>query len=121
MGQNVNYNKLNSNSIKRSSPTINVTWEGSLYDVTDFAARHPGGQEILEKYNGQDVETVMRDPAIHQHSKAAYSILKKYLVEAVSHHASRDKDLNQVSWFFSSLTQFSVCIHIDQIFVCNRN
>lgn len=53
---------------------------GNVYDVTEFADRHPGGRELLEKHSMEDVERSMQDPASHVHSKAAYSILDKYFV-----------------------------------------
>ncbi|GFO49289.1 cytochrome b5-like protein [Plakobranchus ocellatus] len=88
MGQNINNNNnINSSSSSSSSSNnamppsrIRLTRGGCLYDVTDFAVRHPGGRELLEKHNGQDIETVMQDPASHIHSKAAYTILEKYRV-----------------------------------------
>ncbi|KAL8613853.1 hypothetical protein ACOMHN_032843 [Nucella lapillus] len=59
-----------------------VTYSGSVYDVTDFADRHPGGKEWLKKYCGEDVTEVMRCATPHRHSSAAYSILAKYRVVA---------------------------------------
>ena len=58
-----------------------VLHSGKVYDVTDFADRHPGGKEWLEKYAGQDVTRVMQELSPHKHSKAAYSILEKYRVK----------------------------------------
>lgn len=55
-----------------------------MYDVSSFATRHPGGREVLEKYNGQDVEKIMQDSGVHLHSKAAYTILEKYLIGPVN-------------------------------------
>ena len=59
---------------------IHVTRHGKVYDITDFASRHPGGKDILLKHLGQDVDEVMKNSEIHNHSKAAYSILDKYYI-----------------------------------------
>ena len=59
---------------------IHVTRGGNVYDVTDFAKRHPGGRELLLKHNGQDIEDIMQSQDSHVHSKAAYTILDKYYV-----------------------------------------
>lgn len=53
---------------------------GKIYDVTDFAEKHPGGREVLEKHVGKDVTQVMRTDDIHKHSQAAYNILDRYYI-----------------------------------------
>lgn len=53
---------------------------GKIYDVTDFAERHPGGQKLLDNYVGQDVTKVMNSSELHKHSPAALKILDKYYV-----------------------------------------
>ena len=64
--------------------TVYVTYSGILYDVTDFKDRHPGGKKLLEQYNGHDVTQLMKDSSVHQHSPAAYSILRKYRITNTS-------------------------------------
>ncbi|XP_048754990.2 fatty acid 2-hydroxylase-like isoform X2 [Ostrea edulis] len=54
--------------------------ENQVYDVTEFADRHPGGREYLAKQVGNDVTQQMKNETPHQHSLAAYTILKKYCV-----------------------------------------
>ncbi|KAK7115010.1 fatty acid 2-hydroxylase-like [Littorina saxatilis] len=61
-----------------------VIHSGNVYDVTDFADRHPGGKEWLEKYVGQDVTRIMEDQSPHKHTKAAFGIMAKYRVDDVS-------------------------------------
>ncbi|RUS78581.1 hypothetical protein EGW08_013649 [Elysia chlorotica] len=79
--KNPNYNNnYNEKKSSRSCPRITLRWEGRLYDVTDFAGRHPGGRHVLERHSGQSVDSLMQDPAFHVHSRAAYAILDKYLV-----------------------------------------
>ena len=65
----------------RMSTRIMVKRHDRLYDVTEFAIRHPGGRKLLEKHNGKDVEAAMQDPTLHMHSKSAYDMLAKYLVQ----------------------------------------
>lgn len=63
-----------------------VLHSGSVYDVTDFSDRHPGGKEWLVKYSGHDVTRLMQEQSPHKHTKAAYNILKKYRVLDVDEH-----------------------------------
>ncbi|CAL1536525.1 unnamed protein product, partial [Lymnaea stagnalis] len=71
---------------------IRVIRGSSVYDVTEFADRHPGGREIIEKHNGQDVESVMQSALSHVHSKAAYSILERYSIVAEKPDANRKEN-----------------------------
>lgn len=59
---------------------IIILSEGKVYDVTDFADRHPGGREHLVKQVGNDVTQQMESETPHHHSLAAYTILKKYCI-----------------------------------------
>ncbi|CAG5121853.1 unnamed protein product, partial [Candidula unifasciata] len=61
-------------------PRLRVVVGGKIYDVTEFADRHPGGREVLEKHNGQNVEEAMQNPAVHGHTKSAFVLLEKYFV-----------------------------------------
>ena len=61
----------------RTKESLWVIQGSDIYDVTDFAGRHPGGMEIILQHGGQDVTAVMQDYRFHQHSGAAYLILKK--------------------------------------------
>lgn len=53
---------------------------GNVYDVTDFASRHPGGKDWVTKYSGCDVTEIMQQSSPHRHTKAAYSIMQKYRI-----------------------------------------
>lgn len=55
-----------------------------VYDVTEFAERHPGGKEYLQQNKGEDVTSLMQKQTPHQHSSAAYSILNKYCIGTYS-------------------------------------
>lgn len=60
-----------------------ITRNGKVYDVTSFMPDHPGGDDLILKYAGQDVGEVMKDPEEHEHSEAAYDMLDEYLVGRV--------------------------------------
>ena len=62
------------------SGRICVVNGGKVYDVTDFAGKHPGGRDVLEKHSGQDVTQVMKTHDSHEHSPAAYRMLDKYCI-----------------------------------------
>ncbi|XP_045192620.1 fatty acid 2-hydroxylase-like [Mercenaria mercenaria] len=57
-----------------------ILHSGKIYDVTDFADRHPGGREIIENRVGQDVTQLMKSLEIHRHSPAAFKILDRYYI-----------------------------------------
>uniref|UniRef100_A0A0K0DH34 Fatty acid 2-hydroxylase n=1 Tax=Angiostrongylus cantonensis TaxID=6313 RepID=A0A0K0DH34_ANGCA len=57
-----------------------------VFDVSRFAAKHPGGEKVLRKLAGEDVSEFMRGErrilgVKHQHSEAAYQMLEKYDVK----------------------------------------
>ncbi|CAJ0577672.1 unnamed protein product, partial [Mesorhabditis spiculigera] len=59
---------------------------GQLYDVAKFAKKHPGGEKVLRKLAGGDVDAFMRGEqrilgVKHEHSAAAYAMLERYNVE----------------------------------------
>lgn len=57
-----------------------VSRNGKVYDVTDFMPDHPGGDDLVLKYAGQDVEEVMKDAAEHEHSESAYDMLDDFFI-----------------------------------------
>uniref|UniRef100_A0A915PT18 Fatty acid 2-hydroxylase n=1 Tax=Setaria digitata TaxID=48799 RepID=A0A915PT18_9BILA len=59
---------------------------GKLYDVALFASKHPGGQKVLKRLAGEDVDEYMNGTkrilgVKHQHSATAYRMLEKYAVD----------------------------------------
>ncbi|AAW46114.2 oxidoreductase, putative [Cryptococcus deneoformans JEC21] len=56
------------------------TYNGKVYDLTSFLDDHPGGDDIILSYAGQDIGKVMSDEDIHQHSRAAYEMLEEFEV-----------------------------------------
>ncbi|KAJ3820007.1 hypothetical protein F5878DRAFT_630111 [Lentinula raphanica] len=54
--------------------------KAKVYDITSFLQDHPGGDDIILKYAGQDVETVMKDKTEDEHSDSAYDMLDEYAI-----------------------------------------
>ncbi|KAJ1992197.1 fatty acid alpha-hydroxylase [Dimargaris cristalligena] len=67
-----------------SASSLWVSYQGHVYDLTEFAAGHPGGIEYLLDYAGRDVATVMKDPLEHIHSESAYELLVEYRIGEVA-------------------------------------
>ncbi len=58
-----------------------MSMEGSVYDITPFFGMHPGGNQIMEKYCGQDATRAYQTQDGHgNHSAYAQSLLKIYLI-----------------------------------------
>ncbi|RCI06724.1 fatty acid alpha-hydroxylase [Rhizopus stolonifer] len=60
-----------------------VIFNDRVYDITEFAKDHPGGDDILLKYAGKDITKVMSDIDMHDHSQAAFDMLEDYLIGVV--------------------------------------
>ncbi|KAG6899338.1 hypothetical protein C0993_011126 [Termitomyces sp. T159_Od127] len=57
-----------------------VSRRGKVYDVTSFLHDHPGGDDYILNYAGQDIDGVMRDGDEHDHSDSAYEMLEEYMI-----------------------------------------
>jgi 4-hydroxysphinganine ceramide fatty acyl 2-hydroxylase len=55
---------------------------GKVYNVSRFINDHPGGDDIILKYAGKDVNGVMagKDGESHEHSESAYDMLDEYQI-----------------------------------------
>ncbi|KAJ3155169.1 fatty acid alpha-hydroxylase [Geranomyces variabilis] len=74
-----------------------------VYDVSQFMFDHPGGEELLLQYGGQDVTAVMQDELEHLHSDSAYDMLDEYCVGVLSpSDDSDDKKLSTSASLFSA-------------------
>ena len=62
-------------SAGRSKPCY-VKFRGKVYDVTHFLPDHPGGEELITDYAGEDVTSIMQDETSHVHSDSAYEALE---------------------------------------------
>ncbi|MFH4979484.1 hypothetical protein AB6A40_006193 [Gnathostoma spinigerum] len=65
-----------------------LTVKGHLYDVAMFGKKHPGGEKILLRVAGGDVDEYMNGSkrimgVKHQHSDAAYAMLERYSLDRV--------------------------------------
>ncbi|CAO1630397.1 unnamed protein product [Jaminaea pallidilutea] len=57
-----------------------VARHGKVYDVTDFAPDHPGGDDLILQYAGKDMGDIMDDIIEHAHSESAYELLEEYFI-----------------------------------------
>uniref|UniRef100_A0A1I8BTW1 Cytochrome b5 heme-binding domain-containing protein n=1 Tax=Meloidogyne hapla TaxID=6305 RepID=A0A1I8BTW1_MELHA len=78
--------KEKSNSSIINKQPLLVSLDGKLFDITEFASRHPGGEKILQIAAGSDVGQFLRGEEellgfIHEHSLAAYDILERYSLD----------------------------------------
>ncbi|EGN92522.1 hypothetical protein SERLA73DRAFT_147106 [Serpula lacrymans var. lacrymans S7.3] len=67
----------------KSSETCWITLRGKVYNVTGFLPDHPGGEDLILKHAGSDVEKVMKNPNEHDHSDSAYDMLEEYVIGRV--------------------------------------
>lgn len=63
-----------------SEKSLWVARHGKVYDVTEFAPDHPGGDELITRYAGKDMEDIMDDVVEHAHSESAYELLEEYYI-----------------------------------------
>ena len=74
----------------RTRDDLWIVHENKVYEVTDFAGRHPGGAKLLLDKGGQEISDFMTDPSSHVHSKFAYQIMNKfYIGELVDNNNSQ--------------------------------
>ena len=64
----------------KKSDSLWIVNEKKVYDVTDFAGRHPGGLDVMLKHGGQEVTELMLYLQSHKHTQTAYQILEKYQI-----------------------------------------
>lgn len=64
-----------------------VVRNGKVYNVSEFVADHPGGDDLILQYAGQDVGAIMADEVEHDHSQSAYEMLGEYLVGKIGQSA----------------------------------
>jgi len=65
-----------------------VTLNRKVFDVTSFISDHPGGEDLITRYAGQDMQAIMADPAEHVHSQAAYEILSDLQIGLIGNEES---------------------------------
>jgi 4-hydroxysphinganine ceramide fatty acyl 2-hydroxylase len=57
-----------------------ISRNGKVYDVSKFLPDHPGGEDYILKYAGQDVVDIMKNPDEHDHSDSAYDMMEEYVI-----------------------------------------
>ena len=60
-----------------------VIVDGRVCDITGFLRSHPGGLGVFNGHLGNDVSELLRSPAYHQHTLAAYEILDQCCIGVV--------------------------------------
>lgn len=61
-----------------------VARRGRVYDVTSFLPDHPGGDDLIVKWAGKEVEAAMKDKDEHDHSESAYEMLEEYVIGKIA-------------------------------------
>jgi 4-hydroxysphinganine ceramide fatty acyl 2-hydroxylase len=72
----------------KSSSNCWVTRRGKVYDVSAFLPDHPGGDDFILKFAGQDIEKVMKSPEEHDHSDSAYEMMEEYIIGRLGNSAN---------------------------------
>ena len=64
-----------------------IARKGRVYDVTEFVNDHPGGDDLITQFSGQDIGSAMEDEEEHLHSSSAYSMLEEYVIGRLGNDA----------------------------------
>lgn len=82
----IGYEQLSKHS---SREDLWVVIQGKVYDLTEFAQRHPGGAEVLVKVAGKDASAEFLEAG---HSNKARGMMKKFVVAHLTPHGYDQKD-----------------------------
>ncbi|CAG8460446.1 1244_t:CDS:2 [Paraglomus occultum] len=63
-----------------------------VYDLTEFAADHPGGEHLIQRWGGKDVTDIMADLSSHAHSEMAYEVLAELCIGEVVDSAHEEEE-----------------------------
>lgn len=88
----------------------------NVYDITEFLEKHPGGAELILSHGGKDVSGLLEDENFHNHSAAAFNLLKEYRVgkllksQNAAHHVPEEFSMNgwkeeMVDWNYGMVFQ----------------
>jgi 4-hydroxysphinganine ceramide fatty acyl 2-hydroxylase len=63
-----------------------INFNNKLYDIRNFASKHPGGRKVLEKVAGNKIDKFMKGEerimgVKHEHSDAAFEMLERYSLD----------------------------------------
>lgn len=86
-----------------------VARRGRVYDVTSFLPDHPGGDDLIVKWAGKEVEAAMKDKDEHDHSESAYEMLEEYVIGKIAkgENVVRDGESPPPSFLLSFLRVFA--------------
>ncbi|CAD8149318.1 unnamed protein product [Paramecium pentaurelia] len=85
-------------------------YHNSVYDLTDFIDKHPGGRGPLNTYKGRDLENIFFNPAIHKHSQSALQTLERYKCGIIENKPIQQQCQQQQSMLGSKSTNLSQSI-----------
>lgn len=74
-----------------------------VYDVTEFAQDHPGGDDMLLEYAGKDITEVMSDKDVHDHSEVSFEMMDKYIIGDVAGYELNNKNIRHLEGQRASL------------------
>lgn len=80
MGAGESKSEVAGESQERAEGSIVMRIHGKMYDLSSFAASHPGGYQVLADYAGQDATEAFEDA---EHSGDARKRMEKFLVQEV--------------------------------------
>jgi len=69
----------------RTDGTHANTRKHQVYDVSKFLKEHPGGSSIVLPHLGSDIGKIFMDADMHEHSKAAHSMMARYRIGLTRH------------------------------------
>ena len=81
-----------------------IVRNGRVYDVSAFVEDHPGGDDLILQYAGNDIGEAMDDPEEHAHSASAYDMLDEYLIGKLGKDALVVDESEQRSFFISHVS-----------------
>ncbi|CAD5124890.1 DgyrCDS13142 [Dimorphilus gyrociliatus] len=103
---NLNLNTLTLEEVQKHN-TKKDRWiiiDGSVYDVTNFAKRHPGGEKIIQGYAGQDATDAWT--AFHIDRSMVSKYMKPLLVGKLEHSTEyKNSKRNKIEEDFRKLRQ----------------
>lgn len=68
-----------------------VVKDGEVFDVSKFLGEHPGGSSIVLPHLGTDIREIFMDEDMHEHSKAAHSMMARYRIGILAGAAVRSQ------------------------------
>ncbi|KAF8975021.1 fatty acid alpha-hydroxylase [Entomortierella lignicola] len=90
-----------------------VIHDSKVYDVTGFAADHPGGEELILDHAGKDITQLMKDELEHLHSEGAYEMLDELFIGHLEGSSASEINTTTTTTTNSTVTQRSSAITTD--------